>query len=1331
MPTTTTLTVHVTSTDGTPVVGARVTRIDPDRSRITAETDRRGRTSFDLPASLPARVSVIADGWATDERDTGGEYPQRDDGVEQFVLGPVGWPTYFRGRVRVPFRPVHDAVGVRSTPGRAGADVADGEVIRFADPGVTVVRLPELQGQQPADAPAVFAQRAVLVDDAVRGLRGRSGDDVEEVGALVQLGEDSAAFLTGTVHVSLMDDVDPVDLAARNGFEVVKRFSALRNTYVFRSPEGGGYDLLGKIDRLAAEPGIRYAEPDLAATVVPDAVTPNDFLFPQQWDFLLEGIPDAWQVLRDLDATHTFGDPDLIVAVVDNGVDPGHPAIGGTVSDGRDKVVQLFDFGSMVNNHNATNSGDNPDHGMCCASAITGRSDDGIGICGVAGNTRLLATRHPGTETRFAELYLWLAGLDADSSAAGFPAQLAQGAGVITNSFGSSVNAPISALMQDTFDAVTDDGRSGLGTVLMFSAGNDTVDLDDTNRRPWSMYNRCYGVSAVSLDPDGTTERQTWYSNWGSTVDFCALTNDAEAPGHNPPGSWGAFTATHRSTPTGTAVPGSAVTSTTLRAASGAAASTIDVDSVAGAAVGGSVLVGPTSATTSRGRTITSVDAANRRIGLDMALPAAFANGTAVVFADRAWRSDFGGTSYATPVTAGVAALMLSANPQLSWQQVGDILRRTAIKVDTGNTDPVGRWRDVDGRISSDPGYLGPATSEWYGAGRIDARAAVRRAAWTVDLVTQTVEFNDIPEGETTFRAVRVDVHSLHPSTVSVVTAPTAPFSLPLGATDSLAGTAQYSSLEEALIWVAFTGTTAGATASGSITVRHDQTDQVWTVPIVANTVAPVTAAVMLVLDSSGSMDSPSGVASNTRMEVLHYSANILVDYVQEGDAVGIVGFDTDAGPVLVPPAGPLAAPAAGIDIARDALRDKIDTFATNPAGMTSIGDGLALGQGELAPVNGYDTKSAIVFTDGFENQGKFLRDVSSSITDRTFAVALGRAENIQPVGLTAVTAGTGGYCVLTGDLGPDSRYRLAKYFLQVLAGVKNQEVVVDPPVQVAVGQTVDVPFLVAETDFTLDVVLLTRYPWLVSLTLVTPDGDVVDPAFVNGLSGRNYTRLGDEVVYYRLTLPAPIGAGAHTGTWLARVELPKNAVKVASQHEGLTRDELVQIRRGGVGGVLLVHASSSLRMDVGIKQDSNEPGATLYLSAALTEYGIPVAGRAKVTATITDPVGSSWQQGLTEVASGVFEAAISAPLQGVWTVLFHAEGETFRSTPFTREAVRTAAVWRGGDSYEPTEGEEPTPKKHREREALRALLLDAELESAVRSRLTAVGLSADEIIGG
>lgn len=1350
MSTTATLGVRVTSVEGGPVVGAQVTRTAPDRTRTTVETDARGRAAFDAPAADPATVTVVAEGFAPDARDVGGAYPVRGDGLEEFVVGPPGWPHLFRGRVRVPFRPVLDAVGVRTTvprddgTGPALDGLTDGPTtaLTFPDPHVQVLRVPGLGTGADGDAVLrdVDPHRSRALDDAVRELAHRAEvvDDVEQVGAIVQLSDAAVSFLSGTVHVSLLgDDVDVVALAARHGLEVVQRFGALPRTYLLRSPDGAGYDLLDKVAGLAAEPGVRYAEPDLVSSVVPDAVTPSDLLRPQQWDLTIEGLADAWQVLRDLDPAHTFGDPDVVVAVADNGVDPGHPAITGTVSDGRAKVVQLFDFGTMVANNDATNTGPLADHGICCASAAVGRADDGVGTAGVAGNARLIATRHAGSEERYAEAYLWMAGLDAGSAAAGFPAQLADGAWVISNSFGFSVDMPISALMQDTFDAVTDQGRGGRGTVLYFSAGNDAVDLDDTNRRPWSMYDRCYGVAAASLDPDGTTERRTWYSNWGSTVDVCALTNDAEAGGHNPPQSWGAFTATHRATPRGTAVPGTAAAATTLRTASGAGATTIDVQSVAGAVVGGSVLVGPAAAATSRGRTITAVDAGNRRVSLDMALPAGFANGAAVTFGPREWRTDFGGTSYATPVVAGVAALMLSANPQLGWRDVGDIMERTAVRIDAGNTDAVGRWRDVDGRISTDPGYRGPARSEWYGAGRVDARAAVLRAAWTVVLVTDVLEFTDVPEGETTFRAVRIDVHSLYPSTFSVVTGPAAPFSLPLGSSDALAGTSQWTTLEEGLIWVAFTGRTPGTTDSGSITVRHDPTGQVWTVPITASSVPPVTAAVMLVLDRSGSMDSPSGVGTSSRLDVLQYSANILVDYAQEGDAVGIVAFDTDAAPVLVPPAGPLAAPTGGIDVARDSIRAEIDTFATNTAGFTSIGDGLDLGQAELNPVTGFDTKATIVFTDGFENRDKFIADVAGSVTDRTFAVALGRAENIRPSALTQVTNGTGGYCVLTGDLGLDSRYRLAKYFLQVLAGVKNHEVVVDPPVAVGLGQTVDVPFRLAETDIVVDVVLLTRHPHLVELTLVTPDGDVVDPGFVAGIGGRSYTHVGEEVVLYRLSLPVPIGSGAHLGTWLARVHLPEESLKRASAGEGkLTRAELLELRGKGITGTVLVHASSNLRLAVDVRHESFEPGAKVLVRATLTEYGVPVEGRAKVRATVTDPGGGVHVIGLQEVGGGVFEEAFEANQEGTWTVLVTAEGETFRSTPFTREAVRTASVWKGGDSEKPTEGEEPSPgrdkerdeQRDKERDVLRDLLRDRELSARVRERLVLAGLSPESL---
>ncbi len=1315
------LTVSVVSFDGDPVAGAEVTRAASDRRGTTVTTDERGIAHFDARADEPARLTVIAPGFAPDTRDIGGAYPVAPHGTERFVLGLVGMPAFYRGRVRVPFRPIFDAVGVRvETPEEVDrleqdADGLDGaDVLRLAD-GIAILRLP--QNDNGVEG----------IDEAVR----RIDRTVAQAGALVALDEDGAAFLTDELVVSLLtDDVDAAQLAARHGLEIVKRFTALPRTYVLRSPAGGGYGILDILDALAAEPGIRYAEPNLVRTAQEDAVTPNDFLFPQQWDHTVIRTPDAWQVLRDINTARTFGDPAITIAVVDSGVDAAHPALTGTVSDGTAKVSRLFDFAQMVANNN-TDAGD---HGMACAVAATGRADNNEGTAGIAGNCHLMGIRRGGDEVRYSEMYLWLAGLDADSQAAGFPAQLAKGADVISNSIAliESVGSSITGLMSDTFDAVTDHGRGGRGTVLFFSAGNIDQDLDVSFHRPWSMYGRCYGVSASTFAGDGVSEVKSDYSSFGSTVDFCAPSNDTYAPViHNPPGQWGAFSGTRADAPGGTAIPGTAAATTTLSAASTAGATTITVASVAGAAVGDAVLIGAVTAQTARGRRITAINATTRVITLDLSLPAAFASGTAVAFGPRHYQSDFGGTSYATPVTAGVAALMLSANPQLSWEQTGDILRDTAVKIDQGNTNATGRWRDAAGLISSAAGYAGPHFSEWYGFGRIDAARAVQRAAWTIDLVTDALEFIDVPEGETTYRAVRFDVHSLYASTFQTTAAPAAPFAMPLGTSETLTGTANYNTVQEAYLWVSFTGGAAGTSASGSVTVRHQQTGQQWTIAITANSIARPTACVMLVLDKSGSMDFPSGVGTNKRIDVLRYSAGILVEAVHEGDGVGIVAFDHDAAPVLVPPVGPLAEPSL-FDPVRDDVRSAVTTLAPNLLGATSIGDGLKLGQDELTPVGGYDIKANIVFTDGYENRPEWIADIGSSITDRTYAVALGRSENIRPATLQQVANGTGGYCVLTDDLNTDSRYKLAKYFLQVLAGVKNDQIVVDPPVAIPLGATVEVPFVLAETDFVVDVILLTQHPSLVEMTLVSPDGDVLDAGFVDSLGGRNYVRVGTDVVYYRLTLPAPIGARAHEGTWHARFHLSKEALRKLEGDERFTRTEVAEMRRKGIQGTLLVHASSNLRMSVDIEQDSFEPGAKAVIRAALTEYDVPVVGRAELEAVVTEPSGAQFTLPLAETAPGVFEGALHAATPGVWTVLVRAQGKTFRGSPFTREQVRTVSVWRGGDRYEPKEDEEPRPRRGKDprQHAWELILRDQELLTRLNRHLAPTGLTIADLQG-
>ena len=70
-----------------------------------------------------------------------------------------------------------------------------------------------------------------------------------------------------------------------------------------------------------------------------------------------------------------------------------------------------------------------------------------------------------------------------------------------------------------------------------------------------------------------------------------------------------------------------------------------------------------------------------------------------------------------------------------------------------------------------------------------------------------------------------------------------------------------------------------------------------------------------------------------------------------------------------------------------------------------------------------------------------------SSINDRTFAIGLGTAQQVSTSALNALTNSTGGYLLLSGILSPsiDDTFRLAKYFLQILAGVTNNNIVTDP----------------------------------------------------------------------------------------------------------------------------------------------------------------------------------------------------------------------------------------------------------------------------------------------
>lgn len=98
------------------------------------------------------------------------------------------------------------------------------------------------------------------------------------------------------------------------------------------------------------------------------------------------------------------------------------------------------------------------------------------------------------------------------------------------------------------------------------------------------------------------------------------------------------------------------------------------------------------------------------------------------------YTSVMNGTSSATPMAAGVVALMLGANPNLGWRDVKHILAVTADRVNPTQgvtTHPGGATLDLAGH-TYEQGWVQNAAghyyNNWYGFGRINAAAAVAMA---------------------------------------------------------------------------------------------------------------------------------------------------------------------------------------------------------------------------------------------------------------------------------------------------------------------------------------------------------------------------------------------------------------------------------------------------------------------------------------------------------------------------------------------------------------------------------------------------------------------------
>ena len=118
---------------------------------------------------------------------------------------------------------------------------------------------------------------------------------------------------------------------------------------------------------LAADPRVEFAERDRAYSLLS---LPDDPLVGQQWNLQQVHAPEAWDTAT--------GGGDVVVAVLDSGIDAAHPDLAGRVVPGRNVRERNSD------------TRDDIGHGTHVAGVIGALGDNGIGVAGLSWGVRLM-----------------------------------------------------------------------------------------------------------------------------------------------------------------------------------------------------------------------------------------------------------------------------------------------------------------------------------------------------------------------------------------------------------------------------------------------------------------------------------------------------------------------------------------------------------------------------------------------------------------------------------------------------------------------------------------------------------------------------------------------------------------------------------------------------------------------------------------------------------------------------------------------------------------------------------------------------------------------------
>ena len=255
-------------------------------------------------------------------------------------------------------------------------------------------------------------------------------------------------------------------------------------------------------DLLRTQYPLEFCEPNAVLSL--DAV-PNDSLFGSLWGMSNIKAPEAWNISQ--------GSDDVVVAVLDTGIDYNHPDLAANSWINGDEIAesgQDNDGNGYVDDrrgwdfyNNDSNPYDDHGHGTHCAGTIGAVGNNNLGVAGVSWRVKLMPVKFlasNGAGTTFGAI----AAIDYASE---------NGADIINASFGGSFKS-------DAMEAAIARARDR-GVLFVAAAGNSASNNDSKPQYPAN-----YDVdNIISVAATDSSDKLTFFSNYG------ALTVDIAAPG--------------------------------------------------------------------------------------------------------------------------------------------------------------------------------------------------------------------------------------------------------------------------------------------------------------------------------------------------------------------------------------------------------------------------------------------------------------------------------------------------------------------------------------------------------------------------------------------------------------------------------------------------------------------------------------------------------------------------------------------------------------------------------------------------------------------------------